>query len=227
MEGAVEEEKIGKEIFQFLRTKTQEPWITLLFGGLHTLDEMSRDYQQPFFGSYENIHVSFLTHEAAWRLITNPNEDFALDYERAAVERIIAETGGQPYLVQLVCRDALDHLNHELFDLHEEREALITLSDVEAVLDEGLFQRGSGYFAGVWGQSDDDVQKRLLRTMAQRAEAWPEEELLTAGGLEPEELDEQLRWAVRHDILRKSAGEPPAWDFHVPLMRRWIGRRQA
>jgi len=100
VERAVEAGKIGKEIYAFLRAKTQEPWITLVLGGLHTLDEMSRDYQQPFYGSYENIRVSYLAHADAWRLITNPTEDFVLNYEPEAVERIIAETGGQPYLVQ-------------------------------------------------------------------------------------------------------------------------------
>ncbi|MCA9962372.1 MAG: ATP-binding protein, partial [Anaerolineales bacterium] len=104
LEQAVAAGKIGVEIYQFLRTKSQEPWLTLVFGGLHTLDEMSRDYQQPFYGSYANIRVSYLTHADAWRLITNPAPDFTLNYDHDAVERIIAETGGQPYLVQQVCR---------------------------------------------------------------------------------------------------------------------------
>lgn len=43
--------------------------------------------------------------------------EFALNYEPEAVERIIADTGGQLYLLQQICRDALDHLGHELFDL--------------------------------------------------------------------------------------------------------------
>ena len=170
------EGKIGKEIYQFLRTKTQEPWLTLVFGGLHTLDEMSRDYQQPFYGSYENIRVSYLSHDAAWRLITHPTDDFELNYEREAVERIITETGGQPYLVQQICRDALDHLNHELFDLNIERDALIKLSDVEAVLNNDFFRRGMVYFDGVWSQAYEPAQRILLKTMAQRNETWTFEE---------------------------------------------------
>jgi len=103
------------------------------------LDEMSRDYQQPFYGSYENIRVSYLAYKDAWRLITNPTDDFALNYEPEAVERIITETGGQTYLVQQICRDALDHLNHELFDLEAEREVCIMLTDVDAVLNDDFF----------------------------------------------------------------------------------------
>ncbi len=57
---------------------------------------MSRADQQLFYGSYTNIRVPYLPRDAAWRLITNPTEDFMLDYEREAVERIIDVTGGQP-----------------------------------------------------------------------------------------------------------------------------------
>ena len=147
--GPWKSQKVGKEIYQFLRAKTQEPWLTLVFGGLHTLDEMSRDYQQPFYGSYENISVSYLAPKDAWRLITNPTDDFVLNYEPAAVERIIAETGGQPYLVQQICRDALDHLNHDLFDSELKREVCITLADVAAVLEDDLFPARHGLLR--WG----------------------------------------------------------------------------
>jgi hypothetical protein len=223
VERAVDEAKIGKEIYQFLRSKTQEPWLALVFGGLHTLDEMSRDYQQPFYGSYENIRVSYLGHNEAWRLIANPSDDFALNYEPEAIERIIAETGGQPYLVQQICRDALDHFNHELFDLELEREVRILQSDVDAVLDEDFFRRGTVYFDGVWTQAGDNDQRRLLREMAQRDKGWTRAELEAATGLGADDVGRILRWAERHDIVQETG--PDQWGFHVPLMRHWIRSR--
>jgi len=198
-----------------------EPGLTLVFGGLHTLDEMSRDYAQPFYGSYTNIKVSYLPYREAWRLITNPNEDFALNYEPAAVEQIIRETGGQPYLVQLVCRETLDHLNHTLFDLQQERDAILTLADVEAVLDGDLFQRGMVYFDGVWSQATEENQRHLLCTLAERGESWGWAEMCQVSGLSEAELQTALRWAERQDILRQE-GDPPVWQFYVPLMRQWI-----
>jgi hypothetical protein len=229
VERAVEQNKIGREIYQYLRAKTQEPWLALVFGGLHTLDEMSRDYQQPFYGSYENIPVSYLAHRSAWRLITNPTEDFELNYEHEAIERVIAETGGQPYLVQQICRDALDHLNHELFDLELEREVCVTATDVEAVLDDDFFRRGTVYFDGVWTQASDREQRMLLRVMAERDEPWTLNELETAAGLDAKVLHRQLRWAERHDIIHKSEPDDgmglAQWGFHVPLMRRWTRSR--
>ncbi|HID54791.1 MAG TPA: hypothetical protein EYP41_22485 [Anaerolineae bacterium] len=223
---AVADGKIGADIYQFLRTKTQEPGLTFVFGGLHTLEEMSRDYQQPFYGSYSNIRVSYLNRKAAWRLITNPTPTFNLNYEAKAVERILHESGGQPYLIQQICRDALDHLNHELFDLDKEREVRILLSDVEAVLGEGFFRRGTVYFDGVWSQTENEAQRRILQTMARRDTAWSLSELAEATQLSPEDIQEQLLWAKRHDIVQQAAGNGSAWQFWVPLMHRWIREKK-
>lgn len=223
VERAVQSGKVGKEIYQFLRAKTQEPWLALVFGGLHTLDEMSRDYQQPFYGSYENICVSYLGPKDAWRLIANPTEDFALNYEPVAIERIIAETGGQPYLVQQVCRDALDHLNHQLFDLALQREACITQADVDAVLDDEFFRRGTVYFDGVWTQALNADQRTTLCVLAGRDEPCSLEELAADTGLDEHRLLRQLQWAERHDVLYQV--EHGRWAFHVPLMQRWIRSR--
>ncbi len=223
VEKAVENRKVGKEIYGFLRAKTQEPWIALVFGGLHTLDEMSRDYQQPFYGSYENICVSYLAPKDAWRLIANPTEDFLLNYDPEAIERIVGETGGQPYLVQQICRDALDHLNHELFDLEMRREVRITLADVDAVLDDDFFRRGTVYFDGVWTQASNRTQQRLLRAMAHCEEPSRVAELKASTGMDEQILVRQLQWAERHDILYKIDSD--RWAFHVPLMQQWIRSR--
>ncbi len=153
--------------------------------------------------------------------ITNPAPTFTLNYERAAVERIITESGGQPYLIQLICSEAVDQLNHELFDLNRERELRITLADVESVLDVDFFQQGSVYFDGVWKQTADWLAVQpLLRTLAQRDVPWTESDLRTANLYD----DEALTWAERHDVLRRVDG---GWSFCVPLMRRFVGERRS
>ena len=126
--------------------------------------------------------------------------------------------------MQQICRDALDHLNHELFDLELEREVCITSADVDAVLDEDFFRRGTVYFDGVWIQASDSRQRMMQRVMAQRDEPWTAAELEAATGLDATTLRRQLRWADRHDVLYKPA--PDQWDFCVPLMRRWIRMRR-
>jgi AAA ATPase domain len=219
IQDAVVRGKVGPEIYRFLRTLTQEDWITLVMGGLHQLEEMSHDYAQPFFGSYRNITVSYLSPDEARRLVTNPSPDFKLDYERAAVERIISETGGQPYLIQLICSAAVDQLNHELFDLNQDRDLRINLRNIEAVLGDDFFQRGAVYFDGVWTQTHDKpAVQPLLRALAQRDEPWREADLQAAGLLDAD----ALVWAEQHDVLRRVDGVDGAWAFCVPLMRRFV-----
>ncbi len=123
-------------------------------------------------------------------------------------------------LVQQICRDALDHLNHELFDLELAREVRITLADLDTVLNDDFFRRGTVYFDGVWTQASDRDQRTLLRAMAQRGEPWTFAELEAATGLDADTLRRQLRWAERHDMLHRT--ESDGWEFCVPLMRRWI-----
>jgi hypothetical protein len=166
-----------------------------------------------------NINISYFSYADAWRLITNPTPDFTVNYELPAVDRIITATGGQPYLIQFICRDALNRLNHELFDELKEREAKITLADVDAALNDDLFRRGTGYFDGVWTQVSEAAQQDLLRCMARREEAWTLAELEEATHHPAEVLRQHLQLAERRDILRQRDG---AWEFCVPLMRRWI-----
>ncbi|MCA9963662.1 MAG: AAA family ATPase [Anaerolineales bacterium] len=225
VEAAVAAGKIGHEIYQFLRTKTQERWLTLVFGGLHTLDEMSRDYQQPFYGSYTNIHVSYLQKNDARALITNPTTEFQLNYEPAAVDKIIALSGGQPYLIQQLCRDAVNQLNHAIFDNNERRDGIITVADVEATLGDAVFQRGMVYFDGVWRQTENEEQQQILQTLAQREAAWSLADMSAATGLTEAQLAPLLRWAERQDILQKQGEAEPRWSFYVPLLRQWLARQ--
>lgn len=222
---AVAEGHMGQEIYGFLRSYAMGNTshnLTFILGGLHTLDEMSHAYHQAFFGSYRNILVSYLSPETAWQLITNPTEDFTLNYDPAAVARIIHESGGQPLLIQQLCREALNHLNHTMFDLGQRRPALITLSDVEMSLEEILSPRGNTYFLGVWAQLTDDEPRLLIRALAQRDAPWSLPDIRHVSPLSEEQLLAHLTWATRHDLLRQAT--PHTWQFCVPLMRQWVAR---
>ncbi len=126
-----------------------------------------------------------------------------------------------------MCRDALDYHNHELFDEHREREVKITLADVDAVLGDDLFRRGTGYFDGVWTQVNESTHQNLLRCMAKRETPWTLIELEEMTHSAPEVLRQHLQLAERRDILRQRDGAPDGtWEFCVPLMRRWINWKE-
>ena len=61
IERKIEEEKLEIGLLEFLRGLIYEfPWLILALAGLHTLEEMRRDYWNPLFGSVTAIRVSFL-----------------------------------------------------------------------------------------------------------------------------------------------------------------------
>jgi hypothetical protein len=198
----------------------------MAFAGLHTLQEMTQDYWHPLFGSVTAIPVSFLSHDAAWRLITQPTPDFALDYGHDAVERIIALTHGQPYLAQLICHGLVTRFNRQTFEEDVERERRFNLADVEAVIGAPEFFRdGDAYFTGVWVQADKSEphgQTAVLRALAQSEIGMPVEEIVSRAKLAPEDVQHALETLTRHDVVMQ---EDHRWRFTVELMRRWVAQR--
>jgi hypothetical protein len=90
IEALIAEGQLEPRLLDFWRGLIQTyPWFVVAFAGLHTLEEMRRDYWNPLFGSVTAVPVSFLGREAARRLITQPTPDFSLDYDTDAIERII------------------------------------------------------------------------------------------------------------------------------------------
>jgi len=221
----VHDGKIGHEIYDYLRSLSQEPRIVLVFAGLHQLDEMSRNYRDAFFDSYVNVHVSYLPPQAAERLIERPTLEFSLNYHPAVVERIIRETHGQPLLVQRICQELVNHVNHELFDLELEREARILPEDLDAVLSDAFVRSETRYFDGIWSDqiagraSVEATLETLARGGPVRAEA-----IAAETGRPVSEIGDALAYLETRDLA--DANEIGEWDLLVPLMRRWLQLRK-
>ncbi len=224
IEQLIAESKLEPRLLDFWRGLIQTyPWFVMAFAGLHTLQEMTRDYWHPLYGSVTGIPVSFLDHDAAWRLITQPTPEFSLDYDRDAVERIIALTHGQPYLVQLAGHGLVTRFNRQTF----EQERRFGLDDVEAIINAPEFYRdGDAYFTGVWRQaetSDPPEQTAVLRALAQSEAGMPDEEIARQAELAPENVKDALETLKRHDMVMEIEGH---WQFTVELMRRWVRNRR-
>jgi len=140
IEQAVESGKVGREIYRFLLSTAQDPQIILVLAGSPMPDGKHADHLKPIHDHTEHIHLTPLPPDDAWTLITNPAPDFSLSYKPEAVKRIIAETEGHPYLIQHLCHELVDRLNETMVHRQEEREAVISLADVDAVLETGLLE---------------------------------------------------------------------------------------
>ena len=227
IEAAIDERHLNPRLLDFWRGLIQTyPWFVMALAGLHTLHEMTRDYWHPLYGSVKALPVSFLAPAAARRLLTQPSLEFPLDYDADAVERVLALTHGQPYLVQLIGHALVTRFNRQTYEQGVARERRFSLTDVEAVINTPEFFRdGDAYFTGVWGQAKDSApqgQLAVLRALARSPEGLDVDVIARRAGLTPERVTDALAALARHDVVQEADGR---WRFTVALMRRWVAER--
>jgi len=226
IEDLIEARKIPIDFMGFLRGLVQmSSKIAFAFAGLHTLEEMTADYFQPFFASVIPIHVGFQEHTATRQILANPdNEDFPLDYIPEALDEIYALTHGQPYLVQLVGFQLVRRYNDFVFEQGRRRDPVFTIEDVEAVInDPEFFQRGRYYFDGVWGQAARGAggQQTIVQLLAPHPDGLSLDTLAQSTGMNDADLQKALNTLKRHDVVEETQGK---WRIMVELFRRWVLR---
>jgi AAA+ ATPase superfamily predicted ATPase len=226
IERKIQEGKLEVALLDFLRGLIYEfQWLILALAGLHTLEEMRRDYWNPLFGSVTAIRVSFLTPKAAARLIAQPSPDFDIDYERDALDRIIDLTHRQPYLMQLIGRELVTRFNRRTFEEGREGDRRFALADVEAVVKSPEFyEEGNAYFQGVWEQAEKSQPEEQLAILQQLArQPLTIAELVETTPLSPEQVTGAIATLERHDVIAQQDGR---YDYTVELMRRWVSFRE-
>ena len=223
IEDLIEAGKIPKDFLGYLRGLVQKsPQVAFTFAGLHTLEEMTADYFQPFFASVIPIHVGFQKRAATRQILANPSEDFPLNYIPEALDKIYDLTSGQPYLVQLVGFQLVRRYNNYVFEQGRFRDPVFTVKDVEAVInDPEFFLRGRYYFDGVWGQAARGAvgQQVILRKLASDLQGLSVDALAHCTGIDNLSLQEALATLNRHDVVEDMEGR---WRIVVELFHRWV-----
>jgi hypothetical protein len=224
IEKLIEAGKIPVDFMGYLRGLAHKSSkIAFALAGLHTLEEMTADYFQPFFASVIPIHVGFIEAGATHQILANPAiEDFPLDYTPEALDKIYKLTHGQPYLVQLVGFQLVRGYNDQVFNTGRPRDHILKIEDVEAVVnDSEFFKRGRYYFDGVWGQAARGAagQQAILRALAPYPEGLSIEALSQSTNIEIAPLQEALNTLKRHDVVEEIEG---CWHIIVELFRRWV-----
>jgi hypothetical protein len=218
----VEDGKLEPEIFPFLRNLMQhEEPLDFVFAGTHKLEELGAEYWSILFNIASYKKITFLSHDDAQRLITEPVKA-NLEYDPLAVERIISVTGGHPYFTQVVC--------HELVSYHNETErTYLTANDIEAALDR-IVERGEAHFKFIWAESSSNERLVLLTLsdLLETAETASADDVaglldkraccLDNGATVPQVLD-RLEMG---DILTRSGPRSNLYRFKIDLIRRWI-----
>ena len=218
----VEDGKLDAEVFPFLRNLMQhEAPLDFVFAGTHKLEELGAEYWSILFNIASYKKITFLSHDDAQRLITEPVSPH-LEFDPLAIERIIGVTGGHPYFTQVVC--------HELVSYHNETQhCYLTANDVEDVLDR-IVERGEAHFKFIWAESSTNERLVLLALadLLETAETASADDVqiefdkraccLSDSATMPQVLD-RLEMG---DILTRSGARSNLYRFKIDLIRRWI-----
>jgi hypothetical protein len=172
------------------------PLVALMFTGSHTFEQLGPVWTDRFL-SARRLKVSFLQADDVRRLLTRPTSTFQLTYAPGALERIMDETRGQPFLTQVLASELVHHMNRL-------RRKEATILDVDATIDDAL-ERSAEFFADLWFSRTEE-ERGVLRAAA-------------SGHIEPP--SSPTARALRDYDLLDDRG-----DFAVPLVRRWIERNQ-
>ncbi|OJJ25535.1 hypothetical protein BI308_11260 [Roseofilum reptotaenium AO1-A] len=222
IEYLINDGKIDPDFMEFLRSSIQQSQnITFALAGLHTLDEMTADYFQPFFASVIPIRVSFMTRGATAVILANPeDEDFPLDYQPETIDEIYNLTAGQPYLVNVIGFQLVGRYNDQVFEQGYSRDPQFTLADLNGVID-NVLEQGRYYFDGVWKQAaqGEPGQQEILRALAPYPTGLDRETLSQTTNLDVETLEVALTCLEKHDVVIEENGKI---KIIVELFRRWV-----
>lgn len=204
----------GGDFLDALRHVLQHrPRLVLLFSGAHTFAELGPAWTDRFI-SARRVRVSFLEPEDVRHLLTKPIPEFDLAYAPGAIEVVITATRCQPFLVQAVAFELVQHLNAQ-----HRKEA--TPADVETAITQAL-ESGGEYFSNVWSDAGPAGQA-ILRAKVRGSSGGAAAEsaglpAATPGDgtrLSPEAVA-AMKWLREHDVL------DDAGRFAVPMIERWV-----
>ncbi|MEG4290777.1 hypothetical protein Q5692_19615 [Microcoleus sp. C2C3] len=207
---AIKEKRLSINLFDELRHLIQHyDSLAFLFSGLQTLDELGPNWSS-YFISVVPLEMTYLEPDEAESLLTDPDPEFALRYDRGIVDDIIQLTRCQPYLLQLLGSALVTqaNLNHT---------QLVTPDLLQAAIPEA-FTNGEPYFTNVWTEFTGNNPAEII--------AGQEFLLELANGLAPGNVqdltDAAIRRLKRYHVIEQTDN---GYVFEVPLLERWVRER--
>jgi len=203
LEEGITASKISTEIFNQLRNIVQHrERIVVLFSGSHRFAELRAVNWSDYLINVKTLELSFLSQEEAAELITQPVP--MLEYQPGLVDAILALTHCQPYLLQALASELVNHLNGE-------RRLVATRDDLDLAVEKVLVT-AQAYFSYTWNDDCGEEEREVLRVLATDE----------AGGCAPA-YERTFSTLVQKEILERSDHR---YVYTIELFRRWILKNQ-
>lgn len=177
--------------------------IVVLVSGSHRFEELTGVNWASYLINTRTLELSFLDEQAARELLTEPVPQ--LRYEDGVLEEILRLTHCQPYLLQAVASELVNHLN-------ELQKTIAARADLDAAVNKVLTSAGA-YFANTWREDNSATEQTVLRAYAEGAG-----ERVAAA-----EFQAALQSLIRKEMMERDGD---AYRLAVPLFGLWILRNQ-
>jgi hypothetical protein len=189
------------EILDQLRNIIQHRKLfVVLITGSRELNELKLNWSD-YLISARTIKLGYLSKADARILITNPIDDFSLNYEGGengeVVNKILDVTNCQPYLVQALCFDLVNYLNSQ-----HRKEA--RMDDIDVAIEKVLVS-AENYFFYIWNSECSEKEKEILKRLVSNIPLKRDEE--------------EINSLLRKEIIENVNGN---FRFKVELMKKWI-----
>jgi AAA+ ATPase superfamily predicted ATPase len=216
---------VKNDVFDSLRHIIQHrEKIIILLAGHHTLEERMKQYWNPLMETAINLKLSYLTEDEARQLIMSPWDDFELKYDKQGVEQIIQVCGGQPLLIQLVCKGVIKKVNQRLKDAGGSVSPTASLTEIESVLqrlviaDDHDTDTITFFFDAVWNWLKKD-EKAYLVELAKIATLTKSGWVTASDMADIGNNNAMLERLVNRDVLER---ENNRYRFRVDLLKQWV-----
>ncbi|VAW43238.1 hypothetical protein MNBD_CHLOROFLEXI01-3881, partial [hydrothermal vent metagenome] len=226
-ENLVQDGILPPTFFSFMRHLMQHSeGLSFIFVGTRRLEEMSADYWSVLFNIALYERFTYLSEEAAIQLITEPVAP-DLIYDDLAIDKILRVTASHPYFVQLVCYTLVKRANAE-------RTGYVTISDVNAALDE-MLSLGEVHFAYLW-QRSSHAERAVLTAVSHMTNRelaiHPEDivDFLQPFGIQlpPTEITAALNQLVQREIMREvTVGTNTLYELKIGLVGLWTAQHKS
>jgi len=175
-------------------------YFVVLITGSKELRELKLNWAD-YLISAKTLKLGYLSKDDARILITNPIDDFSLNYEGGengeVVNKIIDVTSCQPYLVQALCFELVNYLNTQ-----HRKEA--RMDDIDVAIEKVLVSVDN-YFYYIWNSECSEKEKEILKRLVSNRPLKGDEE--------------EINSLLRKEIIENVNGN---FRFKVELMKKWI-----
>lgn len=221
LERLVDGGRLSADIFPYLKSLMEQPRrLAFLFTGSRPLEEMRGQYWDwaRTFSPARYKRISFLTDDAARRLVVEPVESF-LTYDEAALAAVLRLGAGHPYFTQGLCSTIVDAA------LQESRPTVSLAALQEAVTD--LVENPLPHMIYLWNEANRAERLVLagLAAFLTDGDAWLSAAALTAqlephhSGLTPDQERTALAALVRQELLER---QDDRFRYRIDFLRHWI-----